>query len=112
MPISRLRATPPQSKTAAIVSPCLPTLAVVPPVGSEWIHEIKLDGYRLMVRRHRDRVKLLTRNGADWTQRYPLIVRSALALPAESFLIDGEATWCDRNGVPDFATLHSRSRDQ
>jgi ATP-dependent DNA ligase len=49
------------------------------PPGPDWIHEIKHDGYRLIVHRDGARVRLLTRNGNDWTKRYPLIVKAALA---------------------------------
>ena len=44
----------------------------------DWIHEIKHDGYRLIVQRDGKRVRLFTRNGHDWTDRYPLIVEAAL----------------------------------
>jgi hypothetical protein len=60
-------------------SPCLPTRGKVVPAGPDWIHEIKHDGYRLTVHRDGKRVRLFTRNGHDWTDRYPLIVEAALA---------------------------------
>jgi ATP-dependent DNA ligase len=94
-----------------VISPCLPTLTANPPSGPEWIHEIKLDGYRMMVRRRGDRVKVFTKTGADWSGRYPLIEAAALALRATSFVLDGEATWCGPDGVPSFDVLHSRSRE-
>jgi bifunctional non-homologous end joining protein LigD len=52
---------------------CLPSLAFYPPSGSGWIHEIKHDGFRLMACRDAVGVRLLTRNGNDFTARYPLI---------------------------------------
>ena len=60
----------------AVIEPCLPTPGERPPTGSDWVHEIKHDGYRLMARRDALSVgiRLLTRNGYDWSSRYPLIV--------------------------------------
>jgi bifunctional non-homologous end joining protein LigD len=81
------------------------------PVGDGWIHEIKLDGFRMMVRRDRAGVRLLTRNGHDWTGRFPLIAEAAAALRARSFLIDGEAVACDRDGLPVFDRLRYRRQD-
>jgi bifunctional non-homologous end joining protein LigD len=58
--------------------PCIPTRGTKVPAGPDWIHEIKHDGYRLIVQREGKRVRLFTRNGHDWTDRYPLIVEAAL----------------------------------
>jgi hypothetical protein len=58
-------------------APCLPTRGMAVPAGPDWIHEIKLDGYRLTVHREGKRLRLFTRNGHDWTDRYPLIVEAA-----------------------------------
>jgi bifunctional non-homologous end joining protein LigD len=58
--------------------PCIPTRGTQVPAGPEWLHEIKHDGYRLIVQRDGARVRLFTRNGHDWTGRYPLIVEAAL----------------------------------
>jgi len=59
--------------------PCIPTKAVKVPDRPEWIHEIKHDGYRLIVQREDKRVRLFTRNGHDWTGRFPCIVEAALS---------------------------------
>ena len=59
-------------------SPCLPTSGKAVPSTPAWLHEIKYDGYRLIVARDGDRVRLFTCNGHDWTSRYPWIVESAL----------------------------------
>jgi hypothetical protein len=53
---------------------CLPSLADCPPSGSEWLHEIKHDGFRLLACRDAAGIRLLTRSGNDFTARYPLIV--------------------------------------
>jgi ATP-dependent DNA ligase len=75
------------------------------------VHEIKHDGYRLMVWRDGERVRLFTRRGFDWTRRYPWIVHSAQRLPVTRFLIDGEAVVCGEDGVSDFERLHSQAND-
>ena len=67
------------------------------PSGPGWVHEIKHDGYRVMVRRDVSGVWLLTRNGKGWTGRFPTIVQAAAGLKARSCLIDGEAVACDES---------------
>ena len=61
------------------------------PSGPLWVHEIKHDGYRLMVRRDGARVRCFTKGGHDWADRFPAIVDAALRIKATSFLMDGEA---------------------
>src|SRR4030081_2821773 len=65
---SRTRSAP-----AGFIEPCLPSTADRPPSGTNWIHEIKHDGYRLMARRDPVGIRLLTRRGNDWTTPFPLI---------------------------------------
>jgi ATP-dependent DNA ligase len=91
--------------------PCLPTRGTKVPAGSEWLHDIKHDGYRLIVVRDGARVRLFTRNGHDWTKRYPLIVEAALRNRQTSFVIDGEAVLLGVDGISDFNALHSRRHD-
>jgi hypothetical protein len=55
------------------IPPCIPTRAAKPPAGPDWVHEIKHDGYRLIVRRDGIVVRLFTRNGYHWTEPYPAI---------------------------------------
>jgi ATP-dependent DNA ligase len=69
----------------------LPTAGKVVPSTSNWLHEIKYDGYRLMVARDGNRVRLFTRNGHDWSDRFPWIVESALRNRHKQFVIDGGA---------------------
>ncbi|MFL6815952.1 MAG: DNA ligase, partial [Bradyrhizobium sp.] len=68
----------------------------------------KHDGYRLIVQREGKRVRLFTRRGYDWSDRYPLIVKGALRLRKNSFVIDGEAVVLGPDGISDFEGLHSR----
>jgi ATP-dependent DNA ligase len=70
---------------------CITTKAAKVPDRPEWIHEVKHDGYRLIVQRQDKRVRLFTRNGHDWSKRYPLIVEAALRNRHTSFVVDGEA---------------------
>jgi bifunctional non-homologous end joining protein LigD len=93
------------------ILPCLPTPRQKPPSGTQWVHEIKHDGYRLMARRQGSRIRLFTRQGCDWTKRYPLIVDALSSLPVQSIIIDGEAVWCGADGKPDFDKLHSHAYD-
>ena len=88
------------------IPPCIPTRAAKPPVGPDWVHEIKHDGYRLQVRRDGEAVRLFTRRGYDWTARYPAIVATAAELRAASFTLDGEAVVCGLDGVAVFDALH------
>jgi bifunctional non-homologous end joining protein LigD len=91
--------------------PCLPTRATKVPAGPDWLHEIKHDGYRLIVQRDGKRVRLFTRSGLDWTKRYPWIVETALRMKQSRFTIDGEAVVLGVDGVSDFNALHSRQYD-
>jgi len=88
--------------------PCIPTRGTRVPAGPDWIHEIKHDGYRLIVQREGKRVRLFTRNGHDWTDHYPLIVEAALKNRTGSFVIDGEAVLLGVDGISNFNGLHSR----
>ena len=74
-------------------------------------HEIKHDGYHPFVQRDGKRVRLFTRNGRDWSGRYPLITEAALRNRNSSFVIDGEAVLLGVDGRSDFNGLHSRRHD-
>jgi bifunctional non-homologous end joining protein LigD len=89
-------------RTLGFVEPCLPSPAKRPPAGQDWIHEIKHDGFRIMARRDAGGVRLITRNGHDFTSRFPLAAAAVTALPGRSFLIDGEAIVTDAKGLTVF----------
>ena len=82
-----------------IIEPCLPSPAKAPPSGPGWIHEIKHDGFRIMARRDSAGVRLISRHGNDFTARFPLVVAVVTAVPAHSFLIDGEAIATNDDGL-------------
>jgi bifunctional non-homologous end joining protein LigD len=95
------------------VPPCIPTRAPKPPSGPDWVHEILHDGYRLLVRRDGDLVRLFTRHGYDWADRYPAIAGTAAMLRlsrARSFTLDGEAVVTGADGVAVFDALHRRRK--
>ena len=92
------------------IQPCIPTRAAKPPSGPGWVHEIKHDGYRLIVRRDGEAVRLFTRRGYDWTDRYPAIAAAAAKLRAKSFTLDGEAVVVGHDGVAVFDALHRRHK--
>jgi ATP-dependent DNA ligase len=83
---------------SGFIQPCLPSRAERSPSDPGWVHEIKHDGFRMMVRRDAAGVRLLTRRGNNWTQRYPLIAAAVEALRVRSCLIDGEAVACGETG--------------
>jgi hypothetical protein len=70
---------------------CLPTRSTSVPSGPDWLHEVKYDGYRLRLERDGDRVRLITRGGYNWTDRYPWVAESALKNRHKQFVIDGGA---------------------
>ena len=90
--------------------PCLPTSKRAP-TGPEWVHEIKHDGYRLIIRRDGNRVRLYTRRGYNWSHRFPLIVDGVMRLKVRSVMIDGEAVVCAPDGRSDFDKLRTHGYD-
>jgi bifunctional non-homologous end joining protein LigD len=92
------------------IQPCLPTASDRPRTGPEWVHEIKHDGYRLFAQRQGIGGRLLTRNGYDWSERYPAVLKALMALMVRSCLIDGEVVICDERGVAMFDRLRHGPR--
>jgi bifunctional non-homologous end joining protein LigD len=92
------------------IEPQLPSPVDQPPEGKHWIHEIKHDGYRCQVLVERGQARIFTRNGYDWSDRYPGIVRAAANLRCKSAIIDGEAIVQDDDGRSDFESLQSAIR--
>jgi bifunctional non-homologous end joining protein LigD len=78
-----------------------------PPQGDGWIHEIKHDGFRTLLRIDRGDVRAFTRGGHDWSDKYGRVVESCLKLKCQSALIDGEIIVQDKNGLSDFAALQA-----
>ena len=82
-----------------------------PPAGQGWIHEIKHDGFRILARRDKGRVRLFRRNGYDFTARFPKIAAAVESLPMWSCVVDGEAIVVDERGLSIFNALRFRLRD-
>ena len=72
------------------IKPQLAKLVERAPDGSDWLHEIKFDGYRMHARLDAGRAQILTRRGNDWTEKYPTIAKSVPGLPAQNAYLDGE----------------------
>jgi bifunctional non-homologous end joining protein LigD len=87
---------------AGFIAPCLPTKTDKLPSGSDWLHEIKHDGFRIIARKTGAQVRLYSRPGNDLTRHFPLIVDALARLRSRSCIIDGEAVACDDNGVASF----------
>ena len=85
--------------------PQLATLVEAVPASDGWLHEIKLDGYRLLARIESGRVRLLTRNGHDWSERLPGIAAALARLPLETVLLDGEVVALTAGGFSVFRDL-------
>ncbi|HVJ54232.1 MAG TPA: DNA ligase D [Aliidongia sp.] len=97
-----------EEKLPDFVPPALATLVAKAPAGKRWLHEIKFDGYRLQARIEAGRVKLLTRTGLDWTDRFGKeIVGLFKALPVGTALIDGELVVENDHGASDFSALQA-----
>ena len=96
--------------SVGFVEPCLPSPAKRPPAGANWIYEIKHDGFRIMARRDSAGVRLITRHGNDFTARFPLVVVvvAVTALPAHSFLLDGEAIVTNGDGLAVFDLIRRK----
>lgn len=79
--------------------PQLASQATLAPAGADWVHEIKYDGYRTLCLFDQGEVRLLTRNGLDWTKRYGALAKAFAGLPCKTALIDGEVVVQDPRGV-------------
>ena len=83
----------------------LATLVDQPPVGDKWIHEIKFDGYRLLAYAANGGVRLVTRNGNDWTRKFPGLYAAMAKLKANTAVLDMEAVVLDAAGKSSFQAL-------
>jgi ATP-dependent DNA ligase len=89
----------------------LPRTAKKPPTGPDWLHEIKHDGFRILARRDAKGVRLYTRNGYNFADRFPRIVEAIAGLPVQSCFIDGEAIVVDESGLSVFDLIRYRQHD-
>jgi DNA ligase D-like protein (predicted ligase) len=91
------------------VRPQLTQLVDQPPDGPAWLHEIKLDGYRMHAHIDRGSVRLLTRTGLDWTHKYPAIAAAASSIGAKQAYLDGELCGVRPDGVTSFSMIQAAS---
>lgn len=95
----------PRQEMADKVRSALAQPAASPPPGGQWLHELKYDGYRLLARIRRGQVSLFTRNGNDWTGRFPSVTKALSGLPVEAAWLDGEAVAFRKDGTTSFSAL-------
>jgi bifunctional non-homologous end joining protein LigD len=101
-----------KSPLPGFVEPMLAMLSKTPPAGDRWLHEIKFDGYRLEAHIEDGKVRLWTRRGLDWTEKFGDRVREALrSLPLRKALIDGELVVENESGVSEFSLLQADLSD-
>ena len=96
-----------KAKLPAKVAPQLATLVSDPPQGEEWIHELKFDGYRVLCELKDGKVRIITRNGKDWTDRFGQVAEAIADLPAQEALLDGEVAVLLPNGTTSFQALQN-----
>ncbi|HDR9151771.1 TPA: DNA ligase D [Burkholderia vietnamiensis] len=93
------------------IAPQLATLVDAPPADADWRYELKFDGYRILARiagkGARRHVKLMTREGRDWTAKLRAQRDALAALPVDDAWLDGEAVVLGANGLPDFQALQN-----
>jgi len=100
-----------KAKLPRFVSPSLATLSDKAPDGDNWVHEIKFDGYRIQAQLDRGKVKLFTRKGLDWTEKFPTIAAAISKLRVKSAVFDGELVTEDSNSISSFSLLQQDLKD-
>jgi len=102
--------SPPASRPGpAFVTPMAARPVKVLPEGKEWLYEPKLDGYRALLLKNGDRIRILSRNEKDLTRIYPAVAAGGLRLNAADAVIDGEIVALAEDGRPSFQALQHRS---
>jgi len=101
----------PKESLPRFIAPQLASQANAAPAQSGWIHELKLDGYRIEARKEEGKVQLLTRTGLDWTHRMKTIAAAIAELPAQTALLDGEVVVLRGNGSTSFADLQASFKE-
>jgi bifunctional non-homologous end joining protein LigD len=106
-----LRPDTPRESLPDFIPPQLAMQSTKPVTSPGWLHELKLDGYRIQARRQGAAARLLTRTGLDWTHRMRVLAEQLKTLPAQSFLLDGELVVLADDGTTSFADLQAAFQD-
>jgi bifunctional non-homologous end joining protein LigD len=120
--LKRPKISPPQPRSTAttklpketqpdFLPPQLALESTTPPTQTGWLHELKLDGYRIQARKSGNKVQLLTRKGLDWTHRMHSIAAAIAKLPITTATLDGEVVVLGENGTTSFANLQASFQD-
>jgi bifunctional non-homologous end joining protein LigD len=91
------------------IAPQLSQPVEKPPSGPQWLHEIKLDGFRMAARIDHGRAQLLTRTGLDWSDKYPSVIEALANVKAKTAYLDGELCSVNDAGLPSFAHTQAAS---
>lgn len=97
----------PKTPMPEYIIPQMATLVDKPPIGEDWIHEIKFDGYRLIVIKKNGKTRLFTRNINDWTDKFTMIAEEINKLPVANLILDGEVVVLNENQQSDFQLLQN-----
>jgi len=95
------------SKIPARIELQMPTLVDEVPVGDEWVHELKFDGYRMLCQIDDQRVRFWTRNHLDWSAKLDTLVKAIQQLDLRHTVLDGEVIALDAEGKSDFQNLQN-----
>lgn len=97
----------PREKQPEFVPPQLALQSTTPPAGEGWLHELKLDGYRMQARKNGSAVQMLTRKGLDWTDRVRAVASEVARLAVDKVTLDGEVVVLSEDGTTNFADLQA-----
>lgn len=97
----------PRERQPSFIAPQLALQALSPPAGEGWLHELKLDGYRMQARKDGSGVQMLTRKGLDWTNRVRSVANEVAKLAVDKVILDGEVVVLADNGTTNFADLQA-----
>src|SRR5271170_4401080 len=103
------RTAVPRAALLEWIRPQLTQLVTAAPDGDQWLHEIKYDGFRMHARLDHGEVRLLTRNGLDWTGKYPQIAAAISSLGARQAYLDGELCGVRPDGITSFSMIQLAS---
>lgn len=101
-------------KPSAIPQEFFPQLATYvdkPPIGEQWLHEIKFDGYRIIAIKSKGKTRLMSRNNIDWTHKFKSIAKAINHLPIRNIILDGEIVVFDENNKSNFQALQNSIKD-